>query len=81
MRFTANSAPASPIRRGGLPLLPSPAALLPFLSCPLSYFNSRHKTLHFDENFMQTGPKLKKIYQCLKVSFSCPLFFEIFIVE
>ena len=56
-----NSASASPIWRGGLPLLPSPAAPLPFLSCPLSYFNSRLKTLHFGENFMKIGPKLKKV--------------------
>ena len=32
------SAPASPIWRGGPPLLPSPAASLPFLSCSLYYF-------------------------------------------
>ena len=55
------SAPASPIWRGGLPLFPSTAAPLPFLSCPLSYFNSRHKTLHFGENFLKIGPKLKKV--------------------
>ena len=43
------------------PLLPSLATPLPFLSCCLSYSNSRHKTLHFGENFMKIGPKLKKL--------------------
>ena len=33
-----------------------------------------HKTLHFGENFMKIGPKLKKSYQCLKVSFIRTLF-------
>ena len=56
-----NSAPASPIWRGGLPLLPFPAAPLPFLSCLLSYFNFRHKTLHFGENFMKIRSKLKML--------------------
>ena len=55
------SAPASRIWRGGPPLLPSPAAPLPFLSCPASYFNSKHKTLHSGENFMTIGPNLKKV--------------------
>ena len=55
------SVPASPIWRGRPPLLPSPATPLPFLSCPLSYFNSRHKTLHFGKNFKKIGPKLKKL--------------------
>ena len=32
------SAPASPLWRGGPPLLPFSAAPLPFLSCCLSYF-------------------------------------------
>ena len=35
------------------PLCPSKAAL--------PYFNFRHKTLHFDENFMKIGPKLKNL--------------------
>ena len=34
---------------------------LPILSCILPYFNSRHKTIHFGENFMKIGPKLKKL--------------------
>ena len=55
------SAPASPLWRGGPPLLPFPAAPLPFLSRFLSYFNSRHKTLHFGENFVKIGPKLKML--------------------
>ena len=53
------SAPVSPILRGRLPFLLSPATPLPWLTCPLPYFNSRHKTLHFGENFMEIGPKLK----------------------
>ena len=76
------SAPASPIWRGGPPLLPSIAAHLPFLSCPLSYFNSRHKTLHFGENFMKIGPKSKKL-SVFKGQFYMYLYsvFEVFIVE
>ena len=68
------SAPANPIWRGGPPLLPSPAAPLPFLSCPLSYFNSRHKTLHFGANFMKIGPKLKKVIN-VWMSFLSVLYF------
>ena len=75
-----HSTPASPIWRGGPPLLPFPAAPLPFLSCLLSYFNSRHKILHFGENFMNIGPKLKMLSmfkgQCYVYSI-----FEVFIVE
>ena len=54
--------PASPIRRGGLPLLPFLATPLSFFSCLLYYFNSRHKILHFGENFMKIRPKKKKCY-------------------
>ena len=76
----SDSAPASTIQRGGPPLLPFPATPLPFLSCPLSYFNSRHKTLHFGKNFMKIGPKLKKLSmfkgQCYVYSI-----FEVFIME
>ena len=67
-----NSAPAIPMQRGKPLLLPSPAAPLPFWSYPLPYFNSRHKTLHFAENFMNIGQNLKS-YQCVKVSFMCIL--------
>ena len=75
-----DNAPASPIWRGGPPLLPSPATPLPSLICPLSYFNSRHKTLHFDENFVKIGHiYIKKSYQCLKVSFMCTLFLRYFL--
>ena len=66
------SAPASPIQRGRLPLLPFSAAPLPFLSYPLLYFNSRHKTLHFGENFMKIGTKLK--LSMFKGQFMCILF-------
>ena len=38
-----------------------PAAPLSFQSCPLPYFNYRHQTLHFGENFIKIGPKLKKL--------------------
>ena len=74
------SAPASPIWRGGPPLLPTPAASLPFLSCPLSNFDSKHKTLHFGENFMKIGPKLKKL-SMFKGQFYVYSIFEVFIVE
>ena len=67
-----NSAPAIPMQRGRPLLLPSPAAPLPFWSYPLLYFNSRHKTLRFAENFMNIGQNLKS-YQCVKVSFMCIL--------
>ena len=46
---------------GRPPLLPSPTTLLPFSSCNLPYFNSRHNTLYFGENFMKIGPELKKV--------------------
>ena len=74
------NAPGSPIWRGGPPLLPFPAAPLPFLSCLLTCFNSRHKTLYFGENFMKIAPKLKIFSmskgQCYMYSIS-----EVFIVE
>ena len=54
---------------GGSSLLPSSATPLPFLSCPLTYFNSRHKTLQFGENFMKIGPKLKKLISMFKGQF------------
>ena len=60
--------------RPSCPLLP------PLLSCPLSYLNSRHKTLHFGENFIKTGPKLKKL-QMFKGQFYVYSIFEVFIVE
>ena len=56
-----SSAPASPIWRCGPPLLPSSAAPLPFLSCPLSYFNSKHKPLHFAEKFHENRTQFKKL--------------------
>ena len=74
------SAPASPLWRGGLPLLPFPAAPLPFLSCFLSYFNSRHKTLHFGENSIKIDPKLKML-SMFKGQCSVYSIFEVFIVE
>ena len=70
------SAPASPIWSGVPPLLPSPAAPLPFLSCPLSFFNSRHKTLHFGENFRKIRPKLKKMLSMFKCQFHVYSIFE-----
>ena len=72
------STPASPIQRGGQLLLPSPAAPLPFLSCHLSYFNSRHK--YFGENFMKIGPKLKNLLM-FNGQFYVYSIFEVFIVE
>ena len=45
---------------GGLPLLAIPDAPLSILSYPLPYLNS--KTLHFNENLMKIGPKLKHQY-------------------
>ena len=74
------SAPSRPIWRGGLPLLPFPATPLPFLSCLLSCFNSRHKTLHFGENFMKIGPKLKTLSMSKGQCYVYPIF-EVFIVE
>ena len=75
---TAHNDPASPILRGQPTLLSSPAAPQPFLRCFLRYFNSKYKTLHFGENFMEIRPKFKKkkkkkCYQCLKVYFNCIL--------
>ena len=52
------------------------AAPLPFLSC---HFNFRHKALHFGENFMKIGPKLKKL-SVFKGQFYMYIF-EVFIVE
>ena len=63
---------------GGLPLFPSAATAL--LKLPLSYFNSRHKTVHFDENFMKIGPKLKNL-SIFKSQFYVYSIFEVFIVE
>ena len=77
---TLISAPASPLWRSGLPLLPSPAIPLPFLSCCLSYSNSRHKPLCFDENFMGIRPKLKKL-SMFKCQFYVYSIFEVFIVK
>ena len=57
------SPPASPIWRGRLPLLPFPATPLSFFSCLLYYFNSRHKILHFGENFMKIRQKKKNVIQ------------------
>ena len=74
------SAPASPIWRGGPHLLPFPAAPLPFLSCTLSYFNSRYKTLHFGENFMKIRPKLKKLSMFEDQSYMYSIS-EVFIAE
>ena len=74
------SAPASPIWRGEPPLLPSMAVPLPFLSCLLSYFNFRHKTLHFGENFMKIGPKLRKL-SVFQGQFYIYSIFEVLIVE
>ena len=78
--LTTFSAPASPIWRGGPPLLPFAAAPLPFLSCILSCLNSRHKTLHFGENLMKIGPKLK-ILSKSKGQYYVYSIFEVFIVE
>ena len=75
------SVPAGPIWRGGPPLLPSSAAPLPFLSCILSYFNSRHKTLHFGEKFMKIRPKFKKKKSMFKGGFYMYSIFEVFSVE
>ena len=74
------SASASPTWRGGLALLPSPAAPLPFLCCHLSDFNSRHKTLHFGEKFMKIGQKLKKLSK-FKGQLYMYSIFEVNIVE
>ena len=74
------SAPASPTWRGQPLLLPFPDTPLPFLSCLLSYFNSRHKTLHVDENLMKIIPKLKML-SMLKGQCYVYSIFEVFIVE
>ena len=43
-----------------MPLLPFPVTPLSFQSCPLPFFNSRHQTLQFGENFIKIGQQLKK---------------------
>ena len=68
---------AAPLAQERAALLLSPAALLHFINCPLPYFKSRHKTLHFGENVMKIGPKLKKVF-CFKVSFMCILVWGIY---
>ena len=75
-----HSAPAGPTWRVGLSLLPSPATPLPFLSCHLSYFNSRYKTLHVGGNFMKIRLKLKQL-SMFKGQFYVYSIFEVFIVE
>ena len=62
------------------PTCPLLLPLCPFLSCPLSYFNFRHTTLHFGENFMKIGSKSKKL-SMFKGQFYMYSSFEIFVVE
>ena len=75
-----------PCKEGAGSPLSSFATPVPFLSCSLPYFNSRHKIPHSAENFMKIEPKLikkgkkKKRNQYLKVSLFIFLF-EAFIVE
>ena len=57
---------------GGLPLLPSPAAPLPFLICPL-FSTPDKKNPTFCWKIHETRDQNQKSYQCLKVSFMCIL--------